>query len=192
MHEKDALKFARGKVLDVGCGAGRHALYLQRRGLSVTAIDISPSIVELAHTRGVRDARVADVCKALPFKNGEFNTVVLFGNNLGICGTAVRFQRMLRELARVTTPDTRILGTTRQPSAFRRSERRYTRDGSGESEVSQVRLRLTDEKRTGEWFDFLLFSPTGLWQLAEKAGWEIEYLFGEDLDRGYAVVLKKS
>src|SRR5450759_5349228 len=78
-HEKAALKFARGRVLDLGCGAGRHALYLQRRGVRVTAVDASPRIVELARARGVKDARVANACGALPFRDGEFDTVVLFG-----------------------------------------------------------------------------------------------------------------
>jgi 2-polyprenyl-3-methyl-5-hydroxy-6-metoxy-1,4-benzoquinol methylase len=39
--EQKALQLAKGKVLDVGCGAGSHALYLQEKGLDVTAIDIS-------------------------------------------------------------------------------------------------------------------------------------------------------
>jgi len=37
--EREALAHARGRVLDVGCGPGRHALYLQRRGLEVVGID---------------------------------------------------------------------------------------------------------------------------------------------------------
>ena len=41
--EKKALKLAKGKILDVGCGAGSHSLYLQQKGFDVTAIDISPN-----------------------------------------------------------------------------------------------------------------------------------------------------
>ena len=39
--ERKALQLAKGKVLDVGCGAGSHALYLQEKGFDVTAIDTS-------------------------------------------------------------------------------------------------------------------------------------------------------
>jgi len=45
----DALGLAPGdSVLDVGCGPGRHALALARRGISVTGIDLSPDFVALA------------------------------------------------------------------------------------------------------------------------------------------------
>jgi 2-polyprenyl-3-methyl-5-hydroxy-6-metoxy-1,4-benzoquinol methylase len=56
--ERRALRFVRGRVLDVGCGAGRVALELQSRGQQVVAIDPSPGAVEVARRRGVRDVRL--------------------------------------------------------------------------------------------------------------------------------------
>lgn len=190
--EKDALKLARGRVLDVGCGAGRHALYLQRRGLDVTGIDKSPRIVDLAKLRGVTDVRVADVCRKLPFPDGEFDTVVLFGNNLGICGTVARVRKMLRELARVTKLNARIIGTTRQPTGIKSKGDGYPRVRSGLRPPGQMRLRLRNRQSLGEWFDLQLLSPDEIWQLADKEGWVMEYLFGQELEQGYAVVLEKT
>ncbi len=191
-YEKQALKFARGRVLDIGCGAGRHALYLQRRGWRVTAIDASPRIVELARIRGVKDARVANACHALPFDNGQFDTVILFGNNLGICGTVARFRRMLRELDRVTSPRARIIATTRQPSVTNPKHRRYLRQNLARGRaIGQVRMRLTYKGKRGAWFDLLLLAPTDLMQIAAPAGWELRDVFAEDLERGYAVVMEK-
>ncbi len=58
-HEKQAMRFVLGsRALDVGCGAGRVSLYLQRKGLNVTAIDNSPLAIRLCRRRGVKDARV--------------------------------------------------------------------------------------------------------------------------------------
>ncbi len=192
-HEKRALKYARGRVLDVGCGAGRHSLYLQGRGLRVTAIDISPRIVELARARGVRDAHVADICGQVPFRRGEFDTVVLFGNNLGIGGTLLRFRRMLRELRRVTAPRARILASTRMPSTANPAHRSYLRRNLKRGRyLGQIRLRLLFDGRRGSWFDLLLLAPTDLMKIATDEGWELTQVFPlENFEMGYSVVLEK-
>jgi len=45
--QKQAIKFAKGKVLDIGCGAGRVGLYLQKKKLDVVGIDISPLAIKV-------------------------------------------------------------------------------------------------------------------------------------------------
>ena len=100
--EKRALRFVRGRVLDVGCGAGRVALVLQEKGLEVVAIDESPLAVEVARRRGVRDARplgLADVDESL----GPFDTVLIVRNNVGLAGTGDAGRRLLRRLHALTT-----------------------------------------------------------------------------------------
>jgi SAM-dependent methyltransferase len=59
--QQRAMAFVRGRVLDIGCGPGRVALYLQQRGHSVLAVDNSPLAVRTARLRGVRDAQVLSV-----------------------------------------------------------------------------------------------------------------------------------
>ncbi len=56
--ERRAMRFVRGRVLDLGCGAGRVCLHLQERGLDVVGIDTSPGAIEACRRRGVRDARL--------------------------------------------------------------------------------------------------------------------------------------
>jgi len=192
--EKRALKFVEGRVLDAGCGAGRHSLYLQRRGLHVTAIDSSPRIVDLARARGVRDARVVNLCGTLAFREREFDTVILFGNNLGICGTPRKFTRMLRELHRITSAHARILATTRMPSTTHLRHKMYLEKNLARKRaLGQIHLRLIHNDRFGEWFDLLLLAPTDLLRLAAKAGWRIAEIFTEEnFEDGYSVVLEKN
>lgn len=72
--EQKALQLAKGKVLDVGCGAGSHALYLQENGLDVKAIDISPKAVETCLLRGIKNVELIDI---LDLKEETFDTILL-------------------------------------------------------------------------------------------------------------------
>jgi SAM-dependent methyltransferase len=191
--EKQALKFARGCVLDIGSGAGRHALYLQRRGLRVTGIDTSPQLVGLAQLRGVKDVRLGNACGKLPFRDREFDTVLLFGNNLGICGTVARFKGMLRELHRITCARGRILATTRMPNTTSPKHRAYVQRNIARGRPGgQVTLRLMFAGKRSAWFDLLLLTPADLMEMAAKEGWLVSHLFVEtDLEDAYSAVLEK-
>ena len=59
--EKEAMKHAKGRVLDIGCGAGRHSLYLQRKGLDVTGIDNSPLAIKVSRLRGLKKTKVMPI-----------------------------------------------------------------------------------------------------------------------------------
>ena len=95
--ERRALRWVRGRVLDAGVGAGRAALELQRRGRSVVGIDISPGAVEVARARGVRDVRLL-AFEDLDDSVGQFDTIVMFGNNFGLFGSPSKAKRLLRRL----------------------------------------------------------------------------------------------
>ena len=84
LPERAALTYARGRVLDVGAGAGCHALPLQVQGHDVTAIDVSPGCVTAMRQRGVRNVQLADFFTD-DFGTG-FDTILLLMNGLGICG----------------------------------------------------------------------------------------------------------
>lgn len=83
--QRELVARARGRVLDVGCGAGRCALHLQERGLRVVGIDVSPLAVRTCRLRGVRDARVLSVT-GISKRLGRFDTVLMMGHNLGLLG----------------------------------------------------------------------------------------------------------
>jgi hypothetical protein len=74
--EQQAMDFVQGRVLDVGCGAGRGSLELQRRGHEVVAIDVSPGAIEVCQRRGVKDARVLGIEDIGP-ELGIFDTILL-------------------------------------------------------------------------------------------------------------------
>jgi SAM-dependent methyltransferase len=82
--EQEALKNSFGRVLDVGCCAGSHSLFLQNeRKLQVLSIDISEGAVEICKSRGLKDVRTIDY---FDLKNEQFDTVLLLMNGTGIIG----------------------------------------------------------------------------------------------------------
>lgn len=108
--EQTALRLCRGRVLDIGAGAGCHSLVLQERGLDVTAIDISPLSVQTMRERGVRRAFAADVMDgACADVAGPFDTLLLLMNGLGISGRLQRLPAFLSRLAELLAPDGQIL-----------------------------------------------------------------------------------
>ncbi len=52
--EKAAMRYATGKVLDIGSGGGRHSLYLQTKGFKVLAVDVSPLAIKACKLRGLK------------------------------------------------------------------------------------------------------------------------------------------
>jgi SAM-dependent methyltransferase len=85
-QQRRLLRLCRGRVLDVGCGAGRACLALQDRGHAVVGIDVSPLAVAVARRRGVEDARVLSAAQASRCL-GSFDSVLLLGNNVGGAGS---------------------------------------------------------------------------------------------------------
>lgn len=90
-----------GPIVDVGCGAGQHALYLQERSVDVVAIDVSPGAVGAARERGVEDVRIADMFD-LPFETDRFRSLHAVGTQLGLAGSLAGIADLLAEFARVT------------------------------------------------------------------------------------------
>ena len=85
-HEQRAMQaLVPGRVLDVGCGAGRVGLHLQAQGYEVVGIDNSPLAVEVCRRRGVKDARLLSVTQIGP-QLGQFGNVRDDGQQLGVDG----------------------------------------------------------------------------------------------------------
>lgn len=78
--EQKALDLAKGSILDVGCGAGSHSLYLQERGLDVKAIDISKGAIKVCKKRGLQNAEVKNLLE----ETETFDTILFLMNGTGI------------------------------------------------------------------------------------------------------------
>jgi len=104
--EQKALQLATGKVLDVGCGAGSHALYLQEKGFDVTAIDISANAIKACELRGMKKAKVQDI---MQLEGDQYDTILLLMNGAGMCGRLKNLPNFLQKLKSLLTDTGQIL-----------------------------------------------------------------------------------
>ena len=189
-YEQQAIQESKGRVLDVGLGAGRHALWLQERGHEVVGIDVSQLALEVSRLRGVMDCRFMDV-REMTFPDASFDTVLMLGANLGVMGDVDEIRRTLRELHRVTAEDGIIVGSSRNPLdtddpahlAYHEMNRRRGKP------PGLVRLRIGFQGRFGEWFQFLFMSEEELVGIIEPTGWAISRIYSSGSE--YIAVLGK-
>ncbi|MFC5681541.1 class I SAM-dependent methyltransferase [Flavobacterium sp. MAHUQ-51] len=105
--EQKALELAKGKILDVGCGAGSHSLYLQnKKQLDITAIDISANAIKTCKLRGIQKTFVQDI---LTVENEKFDSILLLMNGTGIFGTLENTPKFLQKLKSLLNPGGQIL-----------------------------------------------------------------------------------
>ena len=110
--EQKALKLTKGKVLDVGCGAGSHALYLQQKGLEVHAIDTSEGAIQVAQLRGVQHTKHIDILHypaTMPSEENKFDTILLLMNGTGIFQKLAQTVRYLQHLKTLLNSGGQIL-----------------------------------------------------------------------------------
>jgi SAM-dependent methyltransferase len=186
------MRYARGRVLDIGSGAGRVALHLQERGREVIAIDNSPGAIEVCRRRGVRDARLLSIDE-VNGSLGLFDTIVMYGNNFGLFANARKAKRLLRRFHRLTSARGRIVAESRDvhsaddPVHLAYQERNRRRGRM----AGQIRLRVRYRELATPWFDYLMVSQGELSDLLNDAGWSIGHVF-ESEDTYMAVIEKTS
>lgn len=190
--ERRALSLAAGRVLDVGCGAGRHSLYLQSKGLDVTGIDLSPGAVRVCRLRGLKKVFVRPLGEVDRFAPGSFDTVLMLGNNFGLFGSRAGARRTLRKLARVTADGARIIAQSLDPHATDNPEhlqyhRRNLRRGRM---AGQIRMRVRFGRSKGPWFDYLLVSQGEMEEVLEGTEWGVEKFIPADGPNYVAVITK--
>jgi SAM-dependent methyltransferase len=185
-----ALERARGRVLDVGAGSGRHALALQAKGCEVVAIDVSPTCVELCRERGVRDVRELDVMSIgagpedafasddgetaadpVPPGLGRFDTIFFGMQTIGVAGGVSALRSLLARLRSLLNPGGIILADS--------SELRVPWEGD-ESDRSPERGEIVLATRygrlRGEPFPWVYLAESDFSGVAQAVGFEVETL----------------
>ena len=191
--EKRAMEFVKGKVLDVGCGAGRHSLSLQKRGFDVMGIDISPLAIKVCKLRGLKKARVIPI-ENVDFKPNSFDTIIMMGNNFGLFGSFKKARRLLKKFYEMTSKNALIIANTRDPyKTDNPSHLEYHRLNKEKGRMGgQVKIRIRFRKYVGNWFDYLIVSKKEMEDILKGTGWKIKEFIDSDNSEYVAIIEKHS
>lgn len=191
--ERASLKHLRGRVVDLGCGAGRVALVLQEQGVEVVGIDASEMAVRAARAAGVKRVRCQKL-EGLVDEIDRFESILLYGNNFGIFSSPDRARRILIRWARSARPGTRIFAESTSPyfggapiidrTYYRRNQARGYPPG-------RVRFRIRYRELVGPWVTWLFTSQGQLRSIARGSGWEVETVLADGLTEPYVAVLER-
>lgn len=179
--EQKALSMAKGRVLDIGAGAGCHALVLQERGLEVKAIDISPLSCEVMKERGVKDAECVNLFNQQ--LQGKYDTLLLLMNGTGIAGKLNRLSMLLNRLKELLAEGGQILIDSSDLKYIYENE-----DGSMDIDLNapyygEVDYQMQYKNIKGEPFDWLYTDPMLLASISKQCGLNCEIVEeGENYD----------
>jgi len=151
-REQQLLAALTPPVLDVGCGPGRVAAALGRRGIPALGVDPAPAAVALARRRGATVLQ-RSVFDRLPGE-GRWGSVVLLDGNVGIGGDAVR---LLSRCAALIAPAGTIVVEVEPPG-------RGWRTG---------RVRLECDGQRSPWFTWAVVGADAITEVAGAAGLEL-------------------
>lgn len=156
-RQRTAMDHVEGRVLDVGCGAGRHARYLQEQGHDAVGIDISPNAVEVSRERGLAAVRELGI-ESVGDLDGPFDTILMLGNNFGLVGTQETAPARLEALASVAAPEATLLAESRDPYATEDSDHLLYHDRNEQRGrlAGSLRIRVRYRRYATPWFDYLL------------------------------------
>lgn len=190
-HYKEAMKFVRGRVLDIGCGAGRISLYLQDQGHDVLGIDISPKAIEVCQLRGLKNSQELSITQ-VSSKLGIFDSIVMLGNNFGLFGNYRRAKWLLRRFHKLTSPQGRIIAESNDPyqttDPVHLAYHEYNRQRGRMS--GQLRLRVRYRKYKNPWFDYLIVSQDEMRDILQGTGWEVRQFIDTEASLYIAVIEK--
>ena len=191
-HQKRAIAYTTGRVLDIGCGAGRHALYLQGQGLDVLGMDNSPLAIQTCQHRGLKNTIVTSITQ-LNSKIGTFDTILMMGHNFGLVGNYKRAKWLLRRFTAMTTDTTKIIAETMDP--YQTTEPRhlayhqFNRDRGRMS--GQLKLRVRYKQYATPWFDYLFVSKAEMVDILDSTPWQVESYIDSTNTPTYIAILTK-
>jgi SAM-dependent methyltransferase len=188
--EKKALALCKGTVLDIGCGAGNHSLYLQNEGFKVSCLDHSKGAIAVCENRGIRNSYHGSI---FDFEDSRFDTLLLLMNGIGISGQLKNIDVFLNKLKSLLNKGGQIILDSSDIIYMFESDE----DGGywipeDVAYYGEVRFTMEYKKLKGDEFPWLYLDFNTLQRAAMFNGFTCELVFeGEHYDYLARLALKR-
>jgi SAM-dependent methyltransferase len=183
--ETIALKYCKGKVLDVGAGSGCHSIILKDKGFNVEAIDVSKGAVEVISKRGVK-------AQCLNFYDVEekYDTLLFLMNGLGLSGDLDGLSEFLSKAKSLLNTNGQILLDSSDIKYMFEEE-----DGSlwvnlNSTYYGEVNYQMQYKNIITDKFDWLFVDLEKLTETAISVGLNVELLYEDEYSQ-YLVKITK-
>jgi SAM-dependent methyltransferase len=179
--ERQALDECRGRVLDLGAGAGCHALELQSRGFTdVMALDQSAGAVQVMQARGVQQLTQRSVFAPRAAEELPYDTILMLMNGLGLAGTLEGLDKFLAHARTLLAPDGQILATSSDISYLYEDE-----DGALVFDLNgpyygEVEYIFEYKGQKDKPFPWLFIDAALLEDAARQAGYEVDFIDNDE------------
>lgn len=170
--ERCAIDMAAGRTLDVGAGAGCHSLALQDRGIDVTAIDISQLSVETMRKRGVQNA----VCQDFFTLGGEYDTILMLMNGIGIVGTINRLPLFFSHIDKIMATDGQLFCDSSDISYVFEDEDGIVEYPDNDGYYGELTYQMQYKDVVGNSFPWLYIDAETLAAVADAHGFKAEVI----------------
>jgi len=190
--ERLAILYARGRVLDIGCGPGRHSIYLINRGYEVYSIDISYYVLQVGYSKGLTNPVLMNLMN-LGFRQGVFDTILLLGGGIGLAGKLEDIEKFLYELHEVASDNGILIISSRDPYKTKdyRHIKYHLRNMRLGIYPGTIKIRFRFGETFGNWFYYTLIDTKTLDFICQKAKWRILKVFEDEGSDAYSAVVMK-
>lgn len=170
-----ALSLCRGRILDIGAGAGRHSVALAQQGLDVTSIDSSPACVRLMHERGLPHVIQCDIHS---YNEDRYDTLLLMMNGIGLCQTLDALEPLLGKFRELLKPGGQVIFDSSDISYLYLDEL-FPNDRY----FGEIDYCYEYRGEMGDWFKWVYIDKETMQFKAEKAGFNFQIIYQDSGDQ---------
>jgi SAM-dependent methyltransferase len=171
-----ALESCKGKVLDVGAGAGAHSKELIDRGLDVDSIEISDGAVEYMKSIGLNARKI----NFFDLKNDKYDTILMMMNGIGIAGKLSNLENTLLQAKSLLQPGGKILCDSSDIKYLYEDEDGALWVDLNTEYYGNFRFQMKFKKEKGPWFDWLYVDFDNLFNAAKNIGLKAKKIVDQD------------